>query len=338
MIELSDNLKNSLKDFTFIDLFAGIGGFRFAFESFGAKCIFTSEWDKHAQTTYELNFGEKPKGDITAIKEDEIPQHDILCAGFPCQAFSISGKQRGFNDTRGTLFFDVARIAKHHNPKVIFLENVKNFARHDNGNTLQTIETILKELGEYGYNVFYDVLNASNFGVPQSRHRIYILAFRKDLNVDNFIFPKSNNITSNLEDFLEKNHAINIEDYKINRDDITMKEDVTIEPNKKGHYPQKPIRIGTISKGGQGERIYHPKGHAITLSAYGGGVAGKTGCYKIDNVFRRLTEKEVARVSGFPEYFKFHPSKSQTYQQFGNTVVVNVLQEIIKAIIVNKCL
>ena len=132
---LNHNLKQSLKDYTFIDLFAGIGGFHLALSSFGAKCIFASEWDKDAQKVYEYNFKLKPHGDITQIDPSAIPKHDILCAGFPCQAFSISGKQKGFEDSRGTLFFDVARITKEHKPKIILLENVKNFATHDKGNT-----------------------------------------------------------------------------------------------------------------------------------------------------------------------------------------------------------
>lgn len=329
MIKLNPTYKQTLSNYNFIDLFAGIGGFRLAMESFGANCIFSSEIDKHAQTVYNLNYKELPEGDITKIDEKNIPKHDIICAGFPCQAFSISGKQLGFEDTRGTLFFDVARIAKEHRPKLLFLENVKNFATHKDGTTLQTVKSTLEELG---YSVFYDVLNASNFGVPQSRQRIYILAFRNDLNVSDFNFPKTNGLKIKLNDILEKNEKIDLLNYKIVRNDITLNNKV-IEKNVSGEYPQKPIRIGTISKGGQGERIYHPYGHAITLSAHGGGVAGKTGCYLVDGEYRRLTEKEVARVSGFPENFKFHASKSQTYKQFGNTVVVNVLQEILKKII-----
>lgn len=335
MLKLKQSYKNKLNNYKFIDLFAGIGGFRLAMESYGASCVFSSEFDKHAQEVYNLNYKEYPSGDITKIKEDEIPEHDILCGGFPCQAFSISGKQQGFNDTRGTLFFDIARIVKHHQPKVLFLENVKNFARHDNGKTLQTVENTLDEIG---YTVFHEVLNASNFGVPQSRHRIYIIAFRKDLNIKSFNFPKTNNMKTTLNDLLEDNNQIDIEKYIIRRNDIQIKNNDKIDKSPSGNYPQKPVRIGTISKGGQGERIYHTNGHAITLSAYGGGVAGKTGCYLVDGKYRRLTEKEVARVSGFPETFKFHQSKAQTYKQFGNTVVVNVLQEIMKRIIDEKIL
>lgn len=329
MLKIKYEYSKKLSTYNFIDLFAGIGGFRLAMESFGAKCVFSSEIDKHAQQVYKLNYKELPSGDITKINEKDIPKHEILCGGFPCQAFSISGKQLGFNDIRGTLFFETARIIKEHNPKLIFLENVKNFARHDNGNTLKVVKKTLEQLG---YNVFYDVLNASNFGIPQSRERIYILAFRQDLNVSNFIFPKSNGIKTTLNDILENENKFDINKYCINRTDIQLNT-IKIEENELGQYPQKPIRIGSINKGGQGERIYHPYGHAITLSAYGGGIAGKTGCYLINGKYRKLTEKEVARISGFPENFIFHSSKSQTYKQFGNTVVVNVLQEILNKII-----
>ena len=140
MINLEQEYKNSLKNISFIDLFSGIGGFKLALESFGANCIYSIDIDKHASLTYEKNFGYNPKGDIKDINEKDIPKHDILCAGFPCQAFSISGKQKGFKDTRGTLFFDIARIAKYHSPKVLFLENVKNLVNHDNGKTFKIIK------------------------------------------------------------------------------------------------------------------------------------------------------------------------------------------------------
>ena len=146
----------------FVDLFAGIGGFRVALETFGGKCVFSSEWDTNSQHTYVQNHGDLPSGDITKISEEDIPDHDILCGGFPCQAFSISGKQRGFADSRGTLFYDVARIAKHKQPKVLFLENVRNLARHDGGKTLEVIQNTLAEIG---YDVFTKVLKSSDFGV-----------------------------------------------------------------------------------------------------------------------------------------------------------------------------
>jgi len=322
-----------LKGVKYIDLFAGIGGFHQAMNSFSATCVFASEWDKDCQYTYEENYGIKPYGDITTIDEKDIPQHDIICAGFPCQAFSISGKQKGFDDSRGTLFFDVARIAKYHQPKMLLLENVRNFEKHDNGNTLLTVKNTLEEIG---YNFFYKVLNASNFGVPQKRERIFMIAFRKDLNIHSFTFPNSSNQTVILQTFLDKNelnqHLI------IKRDDIKFKENIDIKPDMFGNYPQKPIRIGTVNKGGQGERIYSPLGHAITLSAYGGGVGAKTGLYLIDNNIRRLSPHECRRITGFSEDFKLHYKANASYRQFGNSVVVNVLKAILQKICNDNCL
>ena len=185
-------------DFTFIDLFAGIGGIRIAFESVGGKCVFSSEWDKYAQKTYQANFGEIPAGDITKINEKDIPTFDILCAGFPCQPFSIAGKRKGFEDTRGTLFFDIARIIKYHKPKVVFLENVKNLLNHNNGNTFKVIKETLEELG---YNVFYKVLKASDYGLPQNRPRLYIVCFNKSFYKNiYFDFPEKLLLTYTMSD------------------------------------------------------------------------------------------------------------------------------------------
>jgi DNA (cytosine-5)-methyltransferase 1 len=167
------------------------------------------------QETYSANFGEIPHGDITKIPLNKIPKHDILCAGFPCQAFSISGKHLGFDDMRGTLFFEIARIAKHHKPKVLLLENVKSFVRHDKGKTLKTVLQILKSLN---YDVFYKVLNASNFGVPTARERIYILGFRRDLNIFNFEFPKSKPQSGSLKQLLDIEELTS--EYIINRKDV----------------------------------------------------------------------------------------------------------------------
>jgi DNA (cytosine-5)-methyltransferase 1 len=307
---------------TFIDLFAGIGGFRIALESLGLDCVFSSEWDKYAQKTYYENFGENPAGDITKIDEKDIPSHDILCAGFPCQAFSISGKQKGFEDTRGTLFFDIARIAKYHRPKVLFLENVKNFERHNDGNTLKTVLRVLDELG---YFTFYKILNASLYGVPTSRERIYFVCFRKDLGVPNFSFPEPTLDKIYLKDILERN--IDFSEYEIRRKDIKL--------TKKGEQRPslRPLQIGTMNNGGQGERIYSIQGHAITLSAYGGGAAAKTGAYLIDGKVRKLTPRECARLMGFPDDFKIPASRSQAYKQFGNSVAVPVLMKITKQIL-----
>lgn len=307
-----------LHNTSFIDLFAGIGGFRLALESFGAKCVYSSEWDEDAREVYRTNFGELPDGDITRVNEKDVPNHDILCAGFPCQAFSISGKRLGFEDSRGTLFFDVARIAKEKQPKVIFLENVRNFANHDSGKTLKIV---INTLYEIGYNYYYDVLNAKDFGIPQNRERIYIVAFRKDIDSTSFVFPKKITPTLSLHDLLLEESEINVELY-IKRDDIKFKGQLQLLGSNT------PRQIGIVNKGGQGERIYDPSGIAITLSSNGGGVFAKTGGYLIKNKVRKLMPRECARVMGFPEFYKISPSPSKSYKQFGNSVVVDVIQYI----------
>ncbi len=321
-------IKKGLKTYQFIDLFAGIGGFHYALKSFGAKAVFVSEIDAKAAAIYECNHGLKPHGDITKIEAAAIPKHDILCGGFPCQAFSISGKQKGFEDTRGTLFFDIARIIHHHQPKILLLENVKNFVRHDEGKTLKTIISTLENLN---YNVFYKVLNTSHFGLPQNRERVYIVGFQKDFYNGSFEFPNVK-IISSLQDILEQNP----EDGKIiDRKDIQFYKHFEIKKNNSQviELPNRPIQIGKVNKGGQGERIYHPLGHAITLSAYGGGVGAKTGLYQINDKIRKLSPRECARLQGFPEDFILPKSITEAHKQFGNSVSVNVLQWIIEAIL-----
>lgn len=327
MIEIKD-IDKKLSSYTFIDLFAGIGGFHYALSSFGAACVFASEIDEKASKTYQNNHNLMPAGDITKINESDIPTHDILCAGFPCQAFSVSGKQKGFEDTRGTLFFDIARIVDYHKPKVLFLENVKNFIKHDAGNTLKTVVNVLEKMG---YNVKYEVLNTSNFGLPQNRERVYIVAFRNDIDSINFQFPIVN-IKSSLAEILEKEPK---DGKVIDRNDISIEKDYTPQTNIFGELeiPNRPSQIGKVNKGGQGERIYHPLGHAITLSAYGGGAGSKTGLYKIDNVIRKLSPRECARLQGFPEEFIIPKSISEAHKQFGNSVSINVLQYITQEII-----
>lgn len=308
------------KPLKFIDLFAGIGGFHIALSSLGGEAVFASEWDKDAATVYENNFKLKPAGDITKISEKSIPDHDILCAGFPCQAFSISGKQLGFEDSRGTLFFDVARIAKEKQPKVMFLENVKNLARHDGGKTLAVIK---KTLDEIGYDVYDKVLDASKFGVPQSRKRIYIVCFRKDLKVKDFTFPKEEKVKKHVEDILMPDSET--KKYEVRRNDVFMNNNI------KEKYSDTPLRIGIVNKGGQGERIYSPLGTAITLSAYGGGAGAKTGLYRVNGRIRKLAPRECARLDGFPENFKIAEKDNIAYKQFGNSVVVDVLKKIMKS-------
>ncbi len=350
--------------FTFIDLFAGIGGFRLAGQKVKGNCVFTSEWDKYARRAYFINFGQVPFGDITKITESEetintIPKHDVLCGGFPCQAFSISGKQEGFKDPRGTLFFEIYKIAKQHKPKVLFLENVKNFARHDNGNTFRAIKYSLEQKmaaetnGKVSYRVSHAVLNASDFGASTKRERIYIVAVRRDLAEDDLIkwsewidllqnlpnvrkYPKKYlhediQPESEIGEELLAKITLARSDFRPklteDRDDIKLKNDETEESTK-------PIRIGVMGKGGQGERIYSTNGHAITFSAYGGGAASKTGAYYVDGRVRKLTPTECARAMGFNG---MNVSTSdvpllQRYKQFGNSVVVNVVEAIFSEI------
>ena len=315
--------KEKQSAFAFIDLFAGIGGFRIALESLGGKCVFSSEWDENSQQTYSQNFNETPEGDITKIKEKDIPSHNILCAGFPCQAFSISGKRLGFKDTRGTLFFDIVRIAKGLQPEVLFLENVKNLTRHDNGKTIQTIK---KTLNEINYDPFLKVLRSSDYGVPQARERVYIIAFRKNLNIKNFNFPKSTKKIKTVKNILEKEKMV--KNTYINRPDIkiTKKEENVLDPRR-------PLQIGQINNGGQGERIYSINAAGITLSAYGGGAASKTGAYLVNGKIRKLTPRECARMQGFPEDFEPHQMQNVAYKQFGNSVSVPVIKSVFKKII-----
>ncbi|PAK21049.1 DNA (cytosine-5-)-methyltransferase [Mycoplasmopsis agassizii] len=315
-------MKN-LANFTFIDLFAGIGGFRQALQSYGAKCVFSSEIDKFCKQTYHNNYGEFPHGDITKIDESTIPYHDILAAGFPCQPFSISGKQLGFEDTRGTLFFDIIRIIKYHNPKIIFLENVANLAKHNNS---VTVSLMIKLLEKENYSVFINELNSSDFGVAQSRKRLYFVCFRNDLNVKNFEFPKPSNKISVVRDVLENEEQIDNKLF-INNKQFSLNE------NKFANKPiKKIVRIGTINNGSQGDRIYDINGIGITLSANGGGSASRTGAYYINGRIRKLTPRECARLQGFPEDFKINPNVNQAYKQFGNSVSIPVLKAIISQI------
>lgn len=302
------------KQITFIDLFAGLGGFRLGLEKVGANCVFSSEIDENVRQVYKKNFNELPSGDITKIQADNVPDHDVLCAGFPCQPFSISGKQEGFNDTRGTLFFDIARIAETKQPKILFLENVKNFSTHDNGNTLKTVKETLDSLG---YRVYVKVLNAAEYGIPQSRERTFIIGVRKDIQQE-FNFPSPQKLTTFLEDFLE--------DGKIENSLYTEKE--VVWNGKVDQYSSKPVRLGQVNQGRQGERVYGIKGTAITLSAQGGGVFARTGGYLINDKVRRLSPRECANIMGFPKTYILDDSINQAYKQLGNSVVVNVVSAV----------
>lgn len=304
--------------YKFIDLFCGIGGFRLALEKRGLECVFSSDIDINAQKAYKKNFGDVPKGDITEIPSNMIPKHDILCAGFPCQSFSISGKQRGILDPRGQLFFEIERIASYHKPYLLLLENVKNLAVISNGKALKIIR---ESLNNIGYDMYNYLLNASHFGIPQSRERIYFVGIRKDIKDSSkpmlkTIAPKKTYKSVFLENILEKRVD---NDFLIKRDDIRItKSENDIE------YRLEPIRVGIVNKGGQGERIYSPKGHAITQSAFGGGVGAKTGLYNTPQGVRKLTINECKQVMGFP--IKHYVSEGiQGYRQLGNAVIPDMI-------------
>ena len=310
--------KMAKESFTFIDLFAGIGGMRIALEKSGGKCVFSSEWNKFSQQTYEANFGDVPDGDITEIKAKDIPNHDILVGGFPCQPFSIAGvsskkalgRKHGFEDeTQGTLFFDIVRIIREKKPRAFLLENVKNLKGHDKGNTGRVIMKKLRE--ELGYDVHYKIVDASSV-VPQHRERIFIVGFRKPMD---FEFPKLADKRPKLNDVLEKKV-----DGKYTLTDGTWK---ALQRHKEMHS----------KKGnGFGYSMADRTSIAKTLSAryYKDGAEILIPQGKKNP--RRLTPRECARIMGFPEKFKIPVSDNQAYRQFGNAVVVPVVKEIAKSI------
>lgn len=300
---------------TFIDLFAGIGGFRVALEERGLNCVFSSEIDVHAREAYKKNFGDYPGGDITEISEHNIPKHDVLCAGFPCQPFSISGKHGGVGDPRGKLFYDITRIARYHRPHVLLLENVKNILSIDDGNV---ITGFYKKLHEIGYRVEHSLLNASHFGIPQKRERVYIVCIRRELSSIAYKKPGETMEKVSLREILIRDSLCR--DLVINRDDIQL--DLS-----KDRESLSPVRIGIVNKGGQGERIYSTKGHAITLSANGGGVGARTGLYYVNGIIRRLHIDECKALMGFSQ--KHHVSDGiQGYKQLGNAIIVPMAQRI----------
>ena len=326
--------------FTFIDLFAGIGGFRMAMQNLGGKCVFSSEWDAQAQKTYLLNYGEVPFGDITKeITKAFIPDDfDVLCAGFPCQAFSLAGKRLGFEETRGTLFFDVAEIIRRKRPKAFFLENVKGLLIHDKGKTIQTILKVLREDMDY-YVPDPQIVNAMNFGVPQHRERVYIVGFRKDQNVNEFTYPSPTDKTKTFADIKEE-HTVSAKYY------LSTQYVKTLVAHKERH----------AAKGnGFGYEIIPDDGVANTIVVGGMGrernlvidtrledftpVTNIKGEINRDGL-RRMTPREWARLQGFPDNFIIGVADASAYKQFGNSVAVPAIQataeEIIKRINLSK--
>ncbi len=299
--------------FTFIDLFAGIGGIRTAFERVGGRCVFTSELDEACQIMYEANFGEKPFGDITKIDAKDIPHHDILTAGFPCQAFSIIGNKLGFADTRGTLFFEVERILKAKQPKAFLLENVKQLVSHEKG---RTFRVILEKLDKLGYYVHYKILNGLNFGVPQKRERIIIVGFKEDYP---FRFPQSGSESKTLSEILEPDSQVDIKHFLSERIRKKLKERLE-KQNKKPH--SRPTVWHENKAGNIG---IHP--HSCALRANG------SYNYLMVNGERRLTPREMLRLQGFPDSFKIVVTDSQVRKQAGNSVVIPKIEAVARAMI-----
>ena len=308
------------KEFTFIDLFAGIGGMRLAFQRAGGRCVFSSEIDENAKKTYSENFNDEPSGDITGVHESNIPDHDVLLGGFPCQPFSLAGTsarkyhggKNGFEDTtRGTLFFDIVRIIKEKKPKAFLLENVKNLKGHDEGRTYKVIMKILRE--ELGYDVHDKVLDASSL-VPQHRERIFIVGFKKPMQFD---FPNLGNARPKLGEILQKQVR---EKYTLL--DGTWK---SLQRHAARHKAQ---------DNGFGYSLADKEGRANTLSAryYKDGAEILIDQSDMNKNPRKLTPRECARLMGFPDGFKIPVSDNQAYKQFGNSVVVPVVEHIAEQI------
>jgi len=296
----------------FIDLFCGIGGFRLAFEEaceendIQPDCVFSSDIDKYAQESYEENFGEKPFGDITKIDENDIPDHDILFGGFPCQPFSIIGQMKGLNDTRGTLFFDIARIIEAKKPKAFILENVKQLVGHDQGKTLKVIVQSLKDLG---YHVQYSVLNALDYGLPQKRERVVIVGHREPIM---FTFPNPEKPYKSLNEILETK----VDEKYFASEFIREKRK---EKHKSSYYPS----------------IWH-ENKSGNICSYPYSCALRSGAshnYLLVNGERRLTPREMFRLQGFPDWYKIIVSDAQAKKQAGNAVPVNMIKAVVQKLL-----
>ncbi len=295
----------------FIDLFAGIGGMRIPFDEMGYKCVFSSEWDKAACDTYEANFNVRPHGDITRIPAADIPSHDLLLAGFPCQAFSIMGKMKGFEDTRGTMFFEVARILKRHRPAVLLLENVKQLTTHDKG---RTFSVILQTLDALGYHVKWKVLNALDFGLPQKRERVVVAGFLNPRRAEAFSFDFPTRPYS-LASVLEPDNAADRSLFASER--IAGKRQASVK-GKHVFYPS----------------VWHEnKSGNVSVLDYA--CALRTGAsynYLLVNGVRRPSSRELLRLQGFPDSFKIAVPYSEIRRQTGNAVAVPMIRAIARKI------
>ena len=314
---------------TFIDLFAGIGGFRLALERHGLPCVFSSEIDDYARKAYWANFAEYPAGDITAIDAKDVPAHDVLCAGFPCQSFSLSGFRQGLKDERGELFFEISRIARHHKPSVLLLENVEGLTNIDGGKIL---ERIVGELKAIGYAVHYDVLNASFYGIPQARKRLYFVCLHKNSGLT-YKPPLPTYEEVYLKDVLEDAVA---DEFYIKETDITWRQDnqLTLEGGLKlglnlaGYTGDQWLK--SADSGRQKRRIHYPNGHAATLTTQADYSGNHSGRYAVKKGVRKLTPLECKRIMGFPDDFILGDpepfSNEQQYKLLGNAVIPKMIE------------
>ena len=305
----------------FIDLFSGIGGFRLAFDSVGAKCVFSADIDKHACETYKLNFNDYPLKDVSKIDSQNIPNFDILCAGFPCQPFSIAGERKGFQDTRGTLFFDIERILKDKQPQVFILENVKGLVSHDQGKTLKVILKTLTD--KLNYNVTSKVINSYDYGVPQNRERIYIIGF-KNKNIE-FEFPQKIDDKMNLNDILDDD---------ITGSEISVTAKFNVINNLKKHKKYAEIKNNELLLAYEIRKsrcTFRYDSLSPTLTAKMG--TGGNNVPVLVKQMRKLTTRECLRIQGFPDSYKIKPNNAQSYKQIGNSVSVPVVTLLAKEII-----
>lgn len=319
--------------FKFIDLFAGIGGFRMAMQNLGGKCIFSSEWDKYSKKTYQANYGEVPFGDITKERTKSfIPDDfDVLCAGFPCQAFSIAGKRGGFEDTRGTLFFDVAEIIRRKKPKAIFLENVKGLRNHKGGATLATILNVLRNDLSY-YVPEPQIINAKDFGVPQNRERIFIVGFRDDLGIEGFKYPQTSRKKVSFAD-IKEDSEVSVKYYLSTQYLETLRAHRARHESKGNGFgfaiiPDESIANAVVC-GGMGRERNLVLDHRLTNFTPITHIKGKVNREGI----RKMTPREWARLQGFPDEFIIPVADAQAYKQFGNSVAVPAIQATAKKIL-----
>lgn len=305
------NTKKTDSKLRFIDLFAGIGGIRLGFERAGGKCVFSSEWDSDATKSYEAYFGDKPAGDITKIQNSDIPDHDILAGGFPCQAFSIIGGMKGFGDTRGTLFFEIERILRAKQPRAFLLENVRNLVSHDKG---QTFKVILEHLKLLGYHVHWRILNALHYNLPQKRERVIIVGFKEN---HPFEWPQQQPLKNTLAAVLEPDEAVNKKHFASEAVRLSVEARLVGKNLPPAPWICHENKAGNIS----------PLPFSCALRA------GASYNYLLVNGIRRLTPRENLRLQGFPEDFPTVVPDSAIRKQCGNSVPVSMIEAVAKKVV-----